>query len=104
MTEDGLGAPSQETFKETGRGMGEEERKPKISNQTTSPPAAPASAGPTTIFKQTSVQAFVKQTAENLPEKQNWDWNQIYGLCGEYEQKLSLTSHFSFTQQCTIPV
>ena len=73
--------------------MGEEERKPKISNQMTSPPAPTASAaGPTTIFKQTSVQAFVKQTAEKLPEKQNWDWNQIYGLCGEYEQKLSLTS------------
>ena len=81
--------------------MGEEERKPKISNQTTSPPAPTAGpAGPTTIFKQTSVQAFVKQTAENLPEKQNWEWNQIYGLCGEYEQKLSLTSHFSFTQPC----
>ena len=35
------------------------------------------------IFKQTTVQAFVKQTTEKLPEKKNWDWNQIHGFCGE---------------------
>merc|ERR1719507_447435 len=62
MTEDGLGPPSQNTFK----------------GEIQTPPAT----GPS-IFKQTSVQAFVKQTTEKLPEKQNWGWNEVFGLCGE---------------------
>ena len=64
MTEDGLGPPSQNTFK----------------GEIQTPPAT----GPS-IFKQTSVQAFVKQTTEKLPEKQNWGWNEVFGLCGESE-------------------
>ena len=67
MAEDGPGSPSQNTFK------GEE-------SISMTPPAT----GPS-IFKQTSVQAFVKQTTEKLPEKQSWGWNQVYGLCGESE-------------------
>ena len=67
MTEDGLGPPSQNTFK------GE------IQTTMTPPATCPS------IFKQTSVQAFVKQTTEKMPEKQNWGWNEVFGLCGESE-------------------
>ena len=71
MTEDGRGSPSQNTLKQTTTNI-------SIQTTMTTPAAGPS------IFKQTSVQAFVKQTTEK-PEKQNWGWNQIYGLCGESE-------------------
>ena len=83
MTEDDR-PPSLDKSKHATEMAGEGETGRNISKQTmmhmTGDDAAPS------IFKQTSVQAFVKQTTEKLPEKRgnsDWDWNQFYGLCGE---------------------
>ena len=81
MTEDGTGPPSLNTPKHTTGMAGKGETGSTISNHTTT--RMTGDAGPS-IFKQTSVQAFVKQTTEKVPEQNiNWDWNQLYGLCGE---------------------
>ena len=70
---------------EEGTAPEEEGIDPEMSKQTKMHETDFPAAGPS-IFKQTSVQAFVKQTTEKLPEKRgniHWDWNQLYGLCGE---------------------
>ena len=56
---------------------------PEMSKQTKMHETDFPAAGPS-IFKQTSVQAFVKQTKETEErETGNWDWDQLCGLCGE---------------------
>ena len=56
---------------------------PEMSKQTKMSETDFPAAGPS-IFKQTSVQAFVKQTKEiEKRETGNWDWDQLCGLCGE---------------------
>ena len=83
VTKDGTGLPSLNTPKHTTGMAGKGETGSTMSNHTTT--RMTGDAGPS-IFKQTSVQAFVKQTTEKLPEKRgniSWDWNQLYGLCGE---------------------
>ena len=52
----------------------------------------PAESSPTSIFKQRSVQAFVKQATDiKLFDKKTnrWDWSTLHGLCGEASQAVS---------------
>ena len=52
----------------------------------------PAESSPSSIFKQGSVQAFVKQATDIklFDRKTNrWNWSTLHGLCGEASQAVS---------------
>ena len=59
-----------------------------------SPPSifSPQQSSPPSIFKQGSVQAFVKQATDIklFDRKTNrWNWSTLHGLCGEASQAVS---------------